>query len=173
MSLLIAVVLRFQSMTRTRTVMTVLSVAAIATPLAANSPAPPPAPLAAEVIERFIACYPRIDAVRVRFREEAARLEQHHKADLDRLSRDLETKRGPGGPPDLDGFHTHAQHKDDLVNRPAADLVFLPVLRACGFKSVADYAESMRAVIYHFSSQPDWLRPYLERVDGLRVPNLD
>ena len=68
----------------TRTVMTMLSVVAIATPLAALSPAPPVAPLAAEVVERFIACYPRIDAARGRFREESAQLEQLHKAELDR-----------------------------------------------------------------------------------------
>ena len=170
---MIAVVLWFCPMTRTRTVLTMLSVAAIATPLAARSPAPTPAPLAAEVIERFIACYPRIDAVRSRFREEAARLEQHHKAELDRLYRDLVAKRGPGDPPDLAGFHAYAQRKDDLVRRPAADLVFLPIVRACGFESVADYAAAIAAVNYHFPSQPDWLRPYLDRVDGLRVPNLD
>jgi hypothetical protein len=151
--------------------MTMLSIAAIATPLAASTPAPPPVPLAAEVIERFIACYPRIDVVRSRFREEAARLEQHHKAELERLYRDLVAKRGPGGPPDLEGFRAYAQRMDDLVKRPAAELVFLPILRACGF--VANYAEAMRAVIYYFPSQPDWLRPYLDRVDGLRVPNLD
>jgi hypothetical protein len=48
----------------TRTVMKMLNVVAIATPLAALSPSPPAAPLAGEVVERFIACYPRIDAVR-------------------------------------------------------------------------------------------------------------
>jgi hypothetical protein len=153
--------------------MTMLSVAAIATPLAARTPASPPTPLAAEVIERFIACYPRIDAVRSRFREEAARLEQRHKAELDRLYRDLVAKRGPGGPPDVEGFHAYAQRKDDLVKRPAADLVFLPILGGCGFESVADYAAALAAVIYYFPSQPDWLRPYLDRVDSLRVPNLD
>jgi hypothetical protein len=125
------------------------------------------------VIERFIACYPRIDVVRTRFREETARLEQHHKAELERLYQDLVAKRGPGGPPDLEGFHAYAQRKDDLVKQPAADLVFLPILRACGFESVADYAEAMQAVIHYFPSQPDWLRPYLDRVDGLRVPNLE
>jgi hypothetical protein len=156
-----------------RTVMKMLSVVAIATPLAALSPSPPAAPLAGEVVERFIACYPRIDAVRSRYREESARLEQLHKAELDRLYRDQVTKRGPGGPPDLDGFQAYVQVKDDLVKRPAADLVFLPVLRACGFKNVADYAAALAAVIYHFPLQPDWLRPYLDRVDGLRVPNLD
>ena len=153
--------------------MAILSVVAIATPLAALSPAPPAAPLAAEVVERFIACYPRIDAARGRFREESAQLEQLHKAELDRLYQDLVTKRGPGGPPDLEGFQAYAQRKDDLVKRPAADLVFLPILRACGFESVADYAAALASVIHHFPLRPDWLRPYLDRVDGLRVPNLD
>ena len=153
-------------MTRTCTVMTMLSVAAIATPLAARSPPPSPDPLAAEVIERFIACYPRIDAARNRFREEAARLEQHHKTELRRL---LDSS----GPPDTEGLFAYVERKHDLVQGPAADLVFLPILRACGFESVADYATAMAAVIYHFPSQPDWLRPYLDRVDGLRVPNLD
>jgi len=160
-------------MKRTRIVMTMMSVAVIATPLAALSPTPPPAPLAAEVVERFIACYPRIDAVRSRFREKSADLEQLHKAELERLNRDLVTKHGIGGSPHSEGFQAFAQRKDDLVKRPAADLVFLPVLRSCGFQSVADYAAAMSAVIYHFPLQPFWLRPYLDRVDGLRVPNLD
>ena len=149
-----------------------LSVVAIATPLAALSPAPPAAPLPAKVVERFIACYPRIDTARSRFREESVRLEQLHKAELDPY-RDLVAKRGPGGPPDLEAFRAYAQRKDDLVKRPAADLVFLPIVRACGFESVADYAAALAAVIHHFPLKPDWLRPYLDRVDGLRVPNLD
>lgn len=152
-------------MTLTRAVMTMLSVATISAPLAALSPAPPPAPLTAETIERFIACYPRVDAVRSRFREEAARLEQHHKVELGRL---LDSS-GSSSQPSI----AYVERKYDLVTQPAADLVFLPVLRACGFKSVADYADALAAVIYHFRSQPDWLRPYLDRVDGLRVPNLD
>ncbi len=153
--------------------MTMMSVAAIATPLAALSPTPPPAPLAAEVVERFIACYPQIDAVRSRFREKSAELEQLHKVELDRLNRDLVTKHATGRSPNLESFQAFAQRKDDLVKRPAADLVFLPVLRACGFESVADYAAAMTAVIYHFPLRPVWLQPYLGRVDGLRVPNLD
>jgi hypothetical protein len=150
-----------------------LTVAAITTPLAALSPAPPPGPLAADEVERFIACYPRIDTARSRFRDESARLERLHKAELARLYSDLVAKRGPGERPDVEGYHAYEQRKQDLVRRPAADLVFLPVLRACGFGSVADYAAALRAVIYHFPLQPDWLRPYLDRVDGLRVPNLD
>lgn len=160
-------------MTPTRIAMTLMSVAVIATPLAALSPTPPPAPLAAEVVERFIACYPRIDAVRSLFREKSADLEQLHKAELDRLERDLMTKHESGRSPDLESFQAIAQRKDDLVKRPAADLVFLPVLRACGFESVADYASAMTAVIYHFPLRPVWLLPYLGRVEGLRVPNLD
>lgn len=153
--------------------MTLMSVAAIATPLAALSPTPPPAPLAAEVVERFITCYPRIDAVRSRFREKSADLEQLHKAELDRLERNLVTKQGSGQSPDLESSQAIEQRRDDLVKRPAADLVFLPVLRACGFESVADYAAAMTAVIYHFPLQPVWLQPYISRVDGLRLPNLD
>jgi hypothetical protein len=166
-------VLRFHPMTPARIVMTMLSAAAIATALAALSPAPPAAPLDAEVVERFIDCYPRIDAVRSRYRDEMAQLEKVYKPELDRLYRDLVTKRRPGEPPDLEGFQAYAQVRDELVKRPAADLVFLPILQACGFKSVADYAAALAAVIFHFPLQPEWLRPYLDRVDGLRVPNLD
>ena len=153
--------------------MITLIVGAIATPLAARSPSPPPAPLASEVIERFIACYPRIDAERCRFREEEARFEQHHEAELKQLYRDLVAKRGPGGHPNFDDFDAYRQRNYDLVTKPASDLVFLPIVRACGFESVDDYAAASAAVRYHFPSKPDWLRPYLDRVDGLRVPNLN
>ena len=157
----------------TRTIMTMLCVAAITTPLAALSPAPPPGPLAADVVERFIGCYPRVDTARSRFRDESARLERLHKTELDGLYRRMVAKRGRGQPPDLEAFQAYEKLKQDLVNRPAADLVFLPILRACGFKRVADYAAALAAVIYHFPLQPEWLRPYLDRVDGLRVRNLD
>ncbi len=95
-----------------------------------------------------------------------ARLEQHDKAELERLF-------DSGRPPDTEGNIAYVERKYDLVTQLAADLVFLPILRACGFDSVADYATALAAVIYHFPSQPDWLRPYLDRVDDLRVPKLD
>ena len=151
-------------------VLTLLGVAAIATPLDAHTPARPPAPITTTIVERYIACYPRVDAVRSRFREEAARLTKLHEVELDRFRA---ATRDPDGSPNLQRMDAYSQVENYLVKQPAADLIFLPVLRVCGFESIDAYAAAMSAIIYYYPLRPDWLLPYLDRVDGLRVPNLN
>ena len=157
---------------RALVVMALLS-ALFPAPLTAQPSDTSPAPLSAEVLERFITCYPRVDAVRDQFREEVARLEQRHKFELERLHQQLFGGNGPHHALNPDAMISYGQKRDSLVRLPAGDRVFLPVVRDCGFDSIADYATALYAVIHHFPRKPGWLRPYMDRVEGLRVPNLN
>jgi hypothetical protein len=124
-------------------------------------------------IQRFIACYPRIDDVRGAYRDEVKRLKEKHAAELERLYRELVAPHGPSGPPSLDGYRTYLAREDALVRRPASDTVFLPVVQGCSFANVAEYEAALMSVIYHYPGQPKWLAPYRQSLEGLRVPNLD
>lgn len=157
---------------RALVVMALLS-ATFPAPLIAQTSDTTPPPLSAEVLERFIACYPRVDAVRDKFRKEVARLEQLHKVELDRLHQHLLGGSAPNYAPNPDAMISYGQKMDSLVRLPASDHVFLPVLRDCGFDNIADYATALYAVIHYFPKKPGWLLPYMDRVDGLRVPNLN
>lgn len=163
----------FQRSRAERLVVMALLSATFPAPLIAQTSDTIPPPLSAEVLERFITCYPRVDAVRDQFRKEVARLEQHHKVKLDRLHQHLLGGRGPNYAPNPDAMISYGQKRDSLVRMPAGDHVFLPVVRGCGFDSIADYATALYAVIHNFPKKPGWLLPYMDRVDGLRVPNLN
>jgi hypothetical protein len=162
-------------MIKFRTAVAMVGVMAIAAPLAARTPAPAPAALTGDVIERFIVCYPRIDAVRGQYRDEVARLERQHKAELDRLQSALADKRPPGQPPPFNdqAYRDLDSRRYALVRQPARARVFLPVALGCGFNSLDAYAEALNAIIHHFPEKPDWLRPYLDRIAPKRLPNLE
>lgn len=143
-------------------------------PLAsATTPTPPPLPLTAVTIQRFIDCYPRIDDVRGAYRDEVKRLKEKHAPELGRLYGELAAPQGPGGSPSLEHYRSYLDREDALVRGPASDAVLLPVVRACGFVSVAEYSAALMSIIFHYPSQPEWLAPYSHRLEGLRVPNLD
>ena len=94
-----------------------------------------PTPLTAEALERFITCYPREDTVREGYRMEVARLELHHKAELDQLYQQLLGGNGRHPAPSPDAMILYGRERTAWLDCPQAITFFSLSCGAAGLKA--------------------------------------